>query len=451
MLPRVDLIFGTVLSFFVVLTVLAFNSAEEVAESRRLEKHTRTVLETFESFLSYVVDVETGSRGYAITGREEFLAPVETGRQASIAAMDSLRALLIRESNQRDRLDTLNLLLKQKLDFCDHVITMREEIGIDTTVEYITAGEGRRVMDSIRHIVARAVESEMSLLSRRSEETSQRRAIRATYFVGLIVLGLGISILAYIIIRKNMATLLANKKVQEELIGELSYQNKQLDDFAHITSHNVRGPTSNINTLLSMLNNTSSLDEYQLIFSKVEKVSQNLSETLNELLSIMNVKKDRGIQKSRLSFKEIFDKENDSLQGEILSSNAVIQYDFSKAPSVEYPKVYLESIAHNLLSNALKYRSPDRDPVIQVRTEQQNGYIFLHVTDNGLGIDMERYGDRLFGLRNTFHEHKEARGVGLFMTKAQIEALGGRISVESESGKGSTFTVQFGLSAAATT
>jgi signal transduction histidine kinase len=108
-----------------------------------------------------------------------------------------------------------------------------------------------------------------------------------------------------------------------------------------------------------------------------------------------------------------------------------------------YSKGYLESILQNLLSNALKYRSPKRTPEITVRTGVENGSIVLRVSDNGLGIDMVKFGEELFGLHKTFHEHQDARGVGLFLVKTQIEAMGGTVEAESEIDKGTTFTIRF--------
>src|SRR5690606_10013218 len=131
-----------------------------------------------------------------------------------------------------------------------------------------------------------------------------------------------------------------------------------------------------------------------------------------------------------------------SLQGDILVSEAVITSSF-KHPVVEYPKTYLESIFHNLISNAIKYRSMERRLTIHVETEKINNRIVLKVSDNGMGIDLEKYGKLVFGLRKTFHRGSNSKGVGLFMTKTQIETLGGEIRVESDVDKGSTFIVTF--------
>ena len=104
---------------------------------------------------------------------------------------------------------------------------------------------------------------------------------------------------------------------------------------------------------------------------------------------------------------------------------------------------YLESIFQNLLSNAIKYRSPERHLEVHFSTQMVNERIELRVRDNGLGIDMERYGDKLFGMHKTFHEHQEARGVGLFLTKTQVETLGGEIFAESDVNVGTTFVIRF--------
>ena len=129
--------------------------------------------------------------------------------------------------------------------------------------------------------------------------------------------------------------------------------------------------------------------------------------------------------------------------GEILNSNAWIVSDFGASPQLSYYKPYLESIILNLLSNALKYRVPGREPEIRFETVMVNDKPVLKVHDNGLGIDLEKYGDQIFGLRKVFHENKDARGVGLFLTRTQVEAMGGKIKVVSKVGVGSTFIVEF--------
>ena len=144
-----------------------------------------------------------------------------------------------------------------------------------------------------------------------------------------------------------------------------------------------------------------------------------------------------------LSFNKTLTKTLEIISSQITQSGAQIKSDFSKAPTVVYNDIYLDSIFLNLISNAIKYKSKDRTPEINVESKIEGGKTILEVSDNGLGINMEKHGHKLFGLNKVFHSHPEAKGVGLYMTKIQIEAMGGSISASSKEGAGSTFSVIF--------
>jgi len=229
----------------------------------------------------------------------------------------------------------------------------------------------------------------------------------------------------------------------EMAANSLQKQNNQLNNFAHILSHNLRSPVGNISALISLLNEKSTIEEYKTIFENLKHTSTSLQETLNDLMETLRIKEDVDIARERLSFAECLKKNQQDLAGEILKVNAKIYSDFSMCPEIIYPKAYLESIFLNLLSNSLKYFSDKRSPIIKFKSFRENGKIHLTITDNGKGIDLSRHGEDVFGLRKTFHDHPDAKGVGLFLTKTQIETLGGSISVESEFGKSTTFTIQF--------
>ncbi|MBA4056740.1 MAG: hypothetical protein C0490_18645, partial [Marivirga sp.] len=243
--------------------------------------------------------------------------------------------------------------------------------------------------------------------------------------------------------KKSEEELLRSKQNIEAIALKLQEQNRQLDEFAHIISHNLRSPVGNIKALIGLLDHNSSVTDYQQICEKLKNVANNLGETMNELMETLKVKKETTIECVEIRFKEIFDKVIQSLEGELIQCEAQVTFDFNQAPTIIYSRSYLESIFQNLLSNAIKYRSPDRQPKIQVGTLLLGKSIVLRVSDNGLGIDLDKFGDKLFGLHKTFHEHKDARGVGLFLVKTQIEALGGSITAESKLNKGTTFIITF--------
>ena len=126
-----------------------------------------------------------------------------------------------------------------------------------------------------------------------------------------------------------------------------------------------------------------------------------------------------------------------------ISNRRDIEQDFKEAETVEFNKSYLESILLNLLTNAIKYSSPNRKPSIRVYTKKTKGAVQLYFADNGLGIDLERHKDKIFGLYQRFHDHADSKGLGLYMVNSQIRVMGGEIEVESEVNKGTTFIITF--------
>jgi PAS domain S-box-containing protein len=228
-------------------------------------------------------------------------------------------------------------------------------------------------------------------------------------------------------------------------ITELTKQHTQLASFTQITSHNLRAPVSNLNSLLDLYDICETTEEKEFTFGKFRTVIAHLSETLNILIEAIKIKetKQSKIEIKTLSFSEKFKKTEEIISEEISRLNAVITSNFSAIDTIKYNESYLESIFLNLISNSLKYSSPERAPKIEVTTTINEGKIELEITDNGLGIDLKKHGYKLFGLNQVFHRHKDAKGVGLYIIKNQIESLKGTISCNSEVNKGTTFTVSF--------
>ncbi len=231
------------------------------------------------------------------------------------------------------------------------------------------------------------------------------------------------------------------KENTEALAMRLMKQNQQLLDFAHITSHNLRAPASNLFSLLYLYKKADSIEEKEGLFARVETVATHLSDILNDLMNAIQIKEEGMKDISPIKLEEVLSKTKAILSGTILETETSITYDFSKTLVANYNRLYLESIFLNLISNAIKYSSPDRKPEIHIHTEIENDNIVLNFRDNGLGIDLKKHGEKLFGLRKTFHRNKEARGVGLFITKTQVESLGGTIKVISEVNKRSIFYI----------
>lgn len=231
---------------------------------------------------------------------------------------------------------------------------------------------------------------------------------------------------------------------QRKLNEHLFKQNKQLEEFAHIASHNLRAPIANIHSLLSIYETDDSPETSKFVIDQLMVSSQNLNETIDELTEVIKTSWELNKKKQKLSFSKTLEKVKQGISNEILNKKASIKENFIELDRIEYPKVYLESILQNLLSNSLKYSSKKRKPEIEISTHLLKNDAILVFRDNGVGIDLKKYSDKVFGLRKTFHQNDDARGVGLFITKAQIESMGGEIKVESMVDKGTVFTVNFG-------
>lgn len=227
-------------------------------------------------------------------------------------------------------------------------------------------------------------------------------------------------------------------------INNLKIKNRQLEDFAHITSHNLRSPISNLSILLDYFETSKNEVERNEYFQNLKHVSANLLSTIQVLAESLKIQKYFVDDECDITFQTMFDNVVTLLSGQVKDAAIQFDVDFSNCPTIHYSPTYLQSIFINLISNAIKYRSLERKPSITIKTyfsEQQE--TVLSISDNGIGIDLEKHKHKIFGLYKTFHVNKDSRGVGLYMTKRQIETLGGTITVESEINVGTTFNVIF--------
>ncbi|PPK96403.1 MULTISPECIES: ATP-binding protein [Nonlabens] len=231
-------------------------------------------------------------------------------------------------------------------------------------------------------------------------------------------------------------------KELEETAKIIEVQNERLVHFAHIVSHNLRVHSSNLELTLETFNSPLVGTDEKVFKSYLSDISNNLSETLehlNEVVTINTHEKSKEPVDIESVFKSVLE-DHRSLLEEI---DVSLKYDFSNLSHIDYVPTFLSSIFSNLLSNAIKYRDSSKTLKINVKTKAKRNNKLLTFQDNGIGIDLDRNGTKIFNMYKTFHDNEDARGIGLFLTKNQVESLGGNISVVSEVGKGSLFTVKF--------
>lgn len=237
------------------------------------------------------------------------------------------------------------------------------------------------------------------------------------------------------------------KKAEEEreiLISDLMQRNRDLEQFTFIISHNLRAPTANIIGYTEILQDeTITQDERHLFLLNLAKSVEGLDNVIKDINTILQVKQEVNENKEIISFTNLVNDIYDSMGNAIEKRNVSIITDFTAIDEIFSLKVYMYSIFHNLISNSIKYGKPNEAPIIQIKSKIKNGNIMLTFSDNGLGFDMKTKGDKVFGLYKRFHSHVEGKGMGLFMVKTQVEAIGGSITVKSELNVGTEFTIEF--------
>ncbi|MBM6500483.1 PAS domain S-box protein [Flavobacterium macrobrachii] len=248
----------------------------------------------------------------------------------------------------------------------------------------------------------------------------------------------------WISVQRDVTELKEKEKEREQLIRELTKNNNDLKQFSYITSHNLRAPLSNLTGLLNLIDDIpiENPDLKELI-DGFSTSTHLLNETINDLVKVIIIKDNPAIEKERILIKDIFENVFNQLNFLINLHKPILKIELSEEYISNINKSYLESIFLNLMTNSIKYRSATNQLKITITSKVINEELVISFKDNGIGIDMGRNKDKIFGLYQRFHNHPDSKGLGLYLVKSQVESMGGNISVESKLGKGTTFTLNF--------
>lgn len=233
------------------------------------------------------------------------------------------------------------------------------------------------------------------------------------------------------------------EKELKKTLEILSEQNKKLLNFAHIVSHNLRSHAGNFKMLLDIVENET--DEYvrNESLKYLRTNSNDLTETIDNLKELVEIHSDLKPTKEYLNLNQYLRKMLNLLSEEFIKHKVEYKIDIAQHETVCFNPAYLESVLLNFSTNAVKYSQPDKAPLIHYHFYYEGSTKVLAIADNGLGIDLEKHGDSLFGMYKTFHKHPNSRGLGLFMSKNQVEAMGGKITVDSKINTGTIFKIYF--------
>ncbi|POY40858.1 hypothetical protein C3L50_05015 [Flavobacterium alvei] len=244
--------------------------------------------------------------------------------------------------------------------------------------------------------------------------------------------------------RGIMIDITVMKEAEKDLSNSfhlVSEQNKRLLNFSYIISHNLRSHTSNIESIISLIDNTDSEEERNEMMKLLKSVSNSLNETMNHLNEVVNINTNISLVIEPLNLSQYINKVKEVLSEQIKLSEATFIIEVGETNLVNYNSAYLESILYNLISNAIRYKHPKRKPIITIKLYKKRNKDVIEISDNGIGIDLEKNSDKIFGMYKTFNNNVDARGIGLFITKNQIDSMGGTIIVESKPNIGTTFKI----------
>ncbi len=233
-----------------------------------------------------------------------------------------------------------------------------------------------------------------------------------------------------------------DEQSQLKMNRELIRNNAQLQQYSYIVSHNLRAPIANLLGLSRIFNLTNpSDDRNKLVLKNIEASAMNIDTILKDLNEILSIKKDLSKSKEYVDFSDVINTALKGLEQDIKAADPELTIDL-QVPGIQSIKSYITSIFANLISNSIKYRATDRKCKISIRSRVTQSACVLEFEDNGIGIDLERHSDKIFGLYKRFHLHVDGTGIGLHLVKSQVEALNGHVAITSTVNEGTKFTIE---------
>lgn len=254
------------------------------------------------------------------------------------------------------------------------------------------------------------------------------------------------TLLGFIISSEDITARKNTELERTKMLADIVQHNKDLEQFSYIISHNLRSPVANIIGLSNIIKNADQMNkpDFDRCIDGLVLSASKLDEIIVDLNFILQRRREINEKKEMMSFSSLLNDVKTIISELIDRENILIHSNFT-VNKIFTVRSYLHSIFLNLITNSIKYRNTAVTTVIDISAHKIDNRIILTFKDNGMGIDLKNYGDKLFGLYKKFHAHIEGKGMGLYMVKTQVEILGGKITVQSHVGKGTEFTIAFEL------
>jgi len=228
-------------------------------------------------------------------------------------------------------------------------------------------------------------------------------------------------------------------------VSQLKEVITDLEELTYVTTHDLKAPINNIGMFLNLLKEDKKISEDSSL-EAIDWIEQNVEKAEDTLKNLLSVTKARALvleDMATINIEDAIDEVKDNLAFNLKENDSEITYDLRKCSEIKFSRLHLISMLQNVIGNAIKYQHPERKPKIHIETTYNNNHNCIAITDNGIGIDLKEHKERVFGLFKRANDDTKGSGLALYIIKKVLEKTGGKIEVESEVGKGSTFYLYF--------
>lgn len=437
---KVRIGFGFSLLLLLIVSILSIASISTLNRNNKEVNHTHEVMTALDRLYIYMLDAETGARGYVITKEIRYLKPYYNSVKNIDASFRKLDSLTKQNSSQTERFNKLKELCRQKYALLDAGIKNNRNRNDAAIGTMIRQGTGIYVMDRIRSKI-HEMKTQQNLI--RLKKVRNTRLSEVSSYI-IILFGNIIALTMALIAMYNINAELKQRQIIENELSNkntsLNLLNSELEAFSYTISHDLRSPLRAIDGFSQML-----IEDYA---DKLDAEGNRIIDIIRNNTSKMGTLIDDLLQFSRLSrlSLSVYPLNMNDIVREVLEdiqqSNPEYkaQVDINNLYHCEGDKALLKQVWSNLLSNAFKYSSKKESPVIKIESVNEGNSILYSVTDNGAGFD-QKYQNKLFGIFQRLHTGKdfEGNGVGLAIVQRIIHRHGGEVFAKSNLNMGASF------------
>jgi signal transduction histidine kinase len=445
--------FGLALAVLVAIAALSYSNTLNVAEASEGRRKSAVKLDQLQEFMGVAVDIETGERGYVITGDPLFLQPYHEGMEQLFPQLRRLRVTLADDLHQQSALEELEKTVANLDRHVRKVVSFKASGDSSSAQSEVASGHGKQTMDQIRQLIAALMASERTQLQQRDQQfQSGFRWSMIIIVSGSLVALLAVGMAALFVNRglrersrlnaELRQALAVNTQTLDQLRGtaaDLTRSNQELEQFAYVASHDLQEPLRKVSSFAQLLASQyrGKLDgEADEFIGYMVDGARRMQTLIQNLLAFSRLGR-KGQVFAPTDTDDVLQQAIVNLQGAIEDSGAVVTS--ASLPIVLADESQLIQLFQNLIGNAIKFHGAEK-PRIDVRAEANGLECTFSVSDNGIGIDPQ-FAERIFLIFQRLHTREDypGTGIGLALCKKIVERHGGRIWLEPQPGQGAAF------------